>query len=349
MSVDAVKWAKDLRLGGRPHAKSLLMMLADRAGLMESGEYGCWPGLDLLMGEVELSRATVKRQIAWLESVGLISRRRRMSKRQNSSYVGLTARTSNMYILHLEVTQAQFDANLAGLDRPAAEVSKPEEVTVSPSEMTGQNGGSGAGSDGLTCASEGLREPRARREEPSERTISSSSSGSGTVPALAREEDEDDLPSGVGESLRQMEPGLDVDDLRRRLQAGGVVPRTVDLVAALREVRRRQGQKRVGRWSALFAHAILAEPESWQTADHMWEAAVESVGEPELGDRRGPHRADPDTIAIATRLSLCSRGQTSLREDQVDAVRHFIATYPGGWEAAVAWVHETDTEEGHAA
>lgn len=72
MSVQAITWALDQRTG-KPSGKLLLLALANYAN--SAGE--CWPSLQTLMADTELSRRTVIHWIGELERCGLVAVRRR--------------------------------------------------------------------------------------------------------------------------------------------------------------------------------------------------------------------------------------------------------------------------------
>ena len=67
MSWQATSWA----LREAPVGNNTTVSLADRAGV--DGR-NTWPSVRTLMGELHISDSTVRRQLAWLEDQGIISR-----------------------------------------------------------------------------------------------------------------------------------------------------------------------------------------------------------------------------------------------------------------------------------
>lgn len=80
---------------GRSGAKFVLTALADKADETHS----CFPGVVLLAKETELSERSVRAHLDFLEAEGYITRARR--------YKGFGARTSDRYVLSVELTNAQ--------------------------------------------------------------------------------------------------------------------------------------------------------------------------------------------------------------------------------------------------
>jgi Helix-turn-helix domain len=68
-SVEAHAWAPNLRLGN-PQAKLILSMVT----LYVDGEGCCFVSIPALAEDCEMSPDTVRRRLAWLESIGVISR-----------------------------------------------------------------------------------------------------------------------------------------------------------------------------------------------------------------------------------------------------------------------------------
>jgi hypothetical protein len=66
---EAHAWARNLRLGNA-YAKSLLMALAGYVNL----DGICFVGIDQLAEDTDLSTDNVRKQLAWLEEVGVIAR-----------------------------------------------------------------------------------------------------------------------------------------------------------------------------------------------------------------------------------------------------------------------------------
>lgn len=72
MSWQATSWAlREAPVGNNTTARLILVSLADRAGV--DGR-NTWPSVRTLMGELHISDSTVRRQLAWLEDQGIISR-----------------------------------------------------------------------------------------------------------------------------------------------------------------------------------------------------------------------------------------------------------------------------------
>ncbi|KJY53023.1 hypothetical protein JF68_03550 [Bifidobacterium coryneforme] len=72
MSWQATSWAlREAPVGSNTTARLILVSLADRAGV--DGR-NIWPSVRTLMGELHISDSTVRRQLAWLEDQGIISR-----------------------------------------------------------------------------------------------------------------------------------------------------------------------------------------------------------------------------------------------------------------------------------
>ena len=88
MSFEAVNWAwkqKDMT----PWEKLVLLALADR----HNPDHGCFPSLNKIVDDTEISRSTVRRCLKQLEKKGLITVQENM--RANGS------QTSNLYHLHI--------------------------------------------------------------------------------------------------------------------------------------------------------------------------------------------------------------------------------------------------------
>lgn len=122
-AYEAQVWARKQRLGGDVAAKIILMILADYAD-----EWGtCYPGVDRIAEEAELSRSTVLRRLKALAEAGLVTVERRANERGH--------RTSNRYVLEIEVTVTSEQWN-AVVQRVMARTAEPEEevqgVNVTP-------------------------------------------------------------------------------------------------------------------------------------------------------------------------------------------------------------------------
>lgn len=118
-AYEAQVWARRQRLGGDPAAKIILMILSDYAD-----EWGtCFPGIDRITEESELSKSTVLRRLKALAQVGLITIERRASQRGH--------RTSNRYILEIGLTvtpEMWLEAVEAVRKRESHPSERPEEV-----------------------------------------------------------------------------------------------------------------------------------------------------------------------------------------------------------------------------
>lgn len=122
-AYEAQVWARRQRLGGDVAAKIILMILADYAD-----EWGtCYPGVDRIAEEAELSKSTVLRRLKALAEAGLVTVERRANERGH--------RTSNRYVLEIEVTVTAEQWN-AVVQRVVARVAEPLEevqgVNVTP-------------------------------------------------------------------------------------------------------------------------------------------------------------------------------------------------------------------------
>ena len=122
-AYEAQVWARRQRLGGDVAAKIILMILADYAD-----EWGtCFPGVDRIAEEAELSKSTVLRRLKALAEAGLVTVERRANDRGH--------RTSNRYVLEIEVTVTAEQWN-AVVQRVVARVTEPLEevqgVNVTP-------------------------------------------------------------------------------------------------------------------------------------------------------------------------------------------------------------------------
>lgn len=88
---EAQVWAHRQRFGGDVAAKIILMLLADYADEWAT----CFPGVDRIAEETELSRSTVLRKLKVLAACGLIGVEKRANERGH--------RTSNRYTLEVDV------------------------------------------------------------------------------------------------------------------------------------------------------------------------------------------------------------------------------------------------------
>lgn len=122
-AYEAQVWARKQRLGGDVAAKIILMILADYAD-----EWGtCYPGVDRIAEEAELSKSTVLRRLKALAEAGLVTVERRADGRGH--------RTSNRYVLEIEVTVTAVQWNEV-VQRVVARAAEPLEevqgVNVTP-------------------------------------------------------------------------------------------------------------------------------------------------------------------------------------------------------------------------
>jgi DNA-binding transcriptional ArsR family regulator len=98
-AYEAPSWAQKQRFGGDVAAKAIIMLLA-----AYSDEWAtCYPGVDRIAEETELSRSTVLRKLKILAACGLIDVEHRANERGH--------RTSNRYTLELDVvvTPAKYE------------------------------------------------------------------------------------------------------------------------------------------------------------------------------------------------------------------------------------------------
>lgn len=135
MSHRASAWAWDVDLKGDPLVKFVLVALADQAD-----DYGyCWPSQKTIAKKVCQGERTVRRHIATLRDLGLLTVIRRSSTR---------GRRSNGYQLHVgmkleESLESRLPANLAGSGEPTddAPVDNSDGQGDSPAiPATGQSG-----------------------------------------------------------------------------------------------------------------------------------------------------------------------------------------------------------------
>lgn len=88
MSHQAVAWAMEVRVGD-PTLKSLLVAIAHRA---DRQTWACWPSLDALAFDTEVSKRTIQRRLDDLVERGFIriEKRRRSDGTQDSSMITIT-------------------------------------------------------------------------------------------------------------------------------------------------------------------------------------------------------------------------------------------------------------------
>lgn len=125
-AYEAQVWARRQRLGGDTAAKIILMILSDYAD-----EWGtCYPGVERIAEEGEISKSTVLRKLKALAHVGLITVERRANERGH--------RTSNRYILEIglvvtpEQWRAAWNDTVKRADHPSDVEEEVQGVIVTP-------------------------------------------------------------------------------------------------------------------------------------------------------------------------------------------------------------------------
>lgn len=88
MSIEAMNWALNVKTGA-PSTKSVLLILANRA----DHQGRCWPGIDGIAEQTELSRRSVIQHIQKLEQCKLLTVEHRGGSGEG--------RKSNVYVLHI--------------------------------------------------------------------------------------------------------------------------------------------------------------------------------------------------------------------------------------------------------
>lgn len=88
MSHQATAWVLEVRVGD-PTLKSLLMAIAHRA---DRSTWSCWPSLDCLAYDTEVSKRTIQRRLDELVALGFINieKRRRPDGTQDNSLITIT-------------------------------------------------------------------------------------------------------------------------------------------------------------------------------------------------------------------------------------------------------------------
>jgi len=88
MSHQATAWVSEIRVGD-PTLKSLLYAIAHRA---DRATWSCWPSLDCLAYDTEVSKRTIQRRMEELETLGFIriEKRRRPDGTQDNSLITIT-------------------------------------------------------------------------------------------------------------------------------------------------------------------------------------------------------------------------------------------------------------------
>lgn len=112
MSFKVMSWASE-QVTGKTLSKFILMMLADRS----NDEGVCWPSVERLARETEMSERSVVRHIASLEELGLLTVLRRNKGKEKKS---------NVYQLMIpEVTESHPRSDRVSPDRSDRVSSKP--------------------------------------------------------------------------------------------------------------------------------------------------------------------------------------------------------------------------------
>jgi len=117
MSFMAMAWASKQKTGS-PTKKLILLLLADRA----NDEGYCWPSIQSICSDCELSRDAVIRNIKRLEADGLLSVIRRKEDGVN---------LPNHYKLHLQGVVAQKDQGSSS-ERPGVVAQKDPNLSIEP-------------------------------------------------------------------------------------------------------------------------------------------------------------------------------------------------------------------------
>ena len=96
MSGKALGWARDQTTAGGARAKALLLLLADHAG----ADHECWPKVETLATELQLSERTVQRALSALEAERIVSREVRATVKGRQR--------SNLYVLAVDQPNGRF-------------------------------------------------------------------------------------------------------------------------------------------------------------------------------------------------------------------------------------------------
>jgi DNA-binding MarR family transcriptional regulator len=110
MSVKAIDWALESALPTGP--RFVLFVLGNRAGDHSGEDWTCYPGVQTIMRDTGMSRATVERHLATLWAEGWISRKRRV---RPDGRLGIYDYTLHRRAEH----RAQLRAQRQGLEQPA--------------------------------------------------------------------------------------------------------------------------------------------------------------------------------------------------------------------------------------
>lgn len=123
MSNQALTWAFDARVGNT-HAKLVLIVIANRAGFYNE----CWPLIETIAYETELSRRTVFRALSYLTEKCFIIKSQRRSREGRQS--------SSMYICNMPECQSdtlEKSARVPNRTRQSASVgTHTDEPTLNP-------------------------------------------------------------------------------------------------------------------------------------------------------------------------------------------------------------------------
>lgn len=132
---EAHSWARNLRLGN-PYAKLVLSMLT----IYVNGEGSCFVSIAALAEDCELAFETVRKRLAWLESVGAITRFPQWIDehgRRNSDGKGRRTTDDIRLMIHSDPDEIEAKANGNGddLDPPSQEGAN-QEAPPAPEEGT---------------------------------------------------------------------------------------------------------------------------------------------------------------------------------------------------------------------
>lgn len=281
-AYDAPRWANQQRVGS-VGLKAVLMLLAAYA----DEDFSCFPGQERIADETEQSVSTVRRQLLFLEALGLFHRERR--------YAGQATRKTDRYVLHLDVmvTLADVDRVRAGLAAaPAGDVIEggfPQADAPSrplPVRLTGSDVSAGQALPVNLTGSAHYRSNEAPLPVTGDRyeLLEELLDSDGVLDLdLTRDDDEPTLSTGPDPD-RQHDVD-DVVDLRdpspRPSWAGPGVPPPVDVLAAARAAnaaRRSRGPSRA-------QDAYLERTTAFADRDPGRHAAVAAAALADLEDR----------------------------------------------------------------
>lgn len=171
---EAHAWARNLRLNN-PFAKLVLSMLT----LYVDGDGKCFVGIEALAEDTELSTDTVRKRLAWLESIGAIARFPQWvdaSGRRNSEERG--KRTTDEIRLLMASDPDIIERRAHGEDCESSEGTKTtqdrEPASVSPRSQQGLNPSGSEGQDSVS--------PRPALSQPSDSGKGTDSSNLNTEP-----------------------------------------------------------------------------------------------------------------------------------------------------------------------